>query len=64
MNTFEHIIFLKSLFDEIGISSERIQQYFCSAAEVEKFIDSVKDIERKVRNLPPLPKQKLKTEIE
>jgi coenzyme F420-reducing hydrogenase delta subunit len=39
-----------------GISEERIQQYFCSAAEVEKFINSVEDITEKIHLLPPLPK--------
>jgi coenzyme F420-reducing hydrogenase delta subunit len=39
-----------------GISEERIQQYFCSAAEVEKFINSVADINNKIHALPPLPK--------
>jgi len=39
-----------------GISEERIQQYFCSAAEVEKFIKSVEDISSRIHALPPLPK--------
>lgn len=64
LNTYEHVKFLRKLFDEIGISSERIQQYFCSAAEVEKFVNAVNDINKKVKSLPPLPKQKIKTEIE
>jgi coenzyme F420-reducing hydrogenase delta subunit len=63
LNTYEHVKFLKNLFEEVGISSERIQQYFCSAAEVENFVNAVKDIDKKVKNLPPLPKQKIKTEI-
>ena len=56
MNTYNHILFLKKLFNHIGISEERIQQYFCSAAEVEKFLTSVEDITKKIKNLPPLPK--------
>lgn len=56
MNTFEHVKFLKRLFKHLGLSEERIQQYFCSAAEVEKFIKSVEDITHKVELLPPLPK--------
>jgi len=40
-----------------GISDERIQQYFCSAAEVEKFINSVENITTKIYALPPLPKK-------
>jgi coenzyme F420-reducing hydrogenase delta subunit len=39
-----------------GISEDRVQQYFCSAAEVEKFINSVEDISTKIHALPPLPK--------
>ena len=56
MNTFEHVKFLKRLFKHLGLAEERIQQYFCSAAEVEKFIKSVEDITHKVKLLPPLPK--------
>ena len=57
MNTYEHVLFLKKLFKYIGISEERIQQYFCSAAEVEKFIAAVNDITKKIESLPPLPKK-------
>ena len=56
MNTYEHVKFLKRLFDHLGLAEERIQQYFCSAAEVDKFIRSVEDISSKVEKLPPLPK--------
>jgi F420-non-reducing hydrogenase iron-sulfur subunit len=56
MSTYEHVLFLKKLFARLGISEERIQQYFCSAAEVEKFIASINDITEKVKKLPPLPK--------
>ncbi len=56
MNTYEHIITLKKLLKHEGISEERVQQYFCSAAEVGKFINSVEDINTKIHTLPPLPK--------
>jgi coenzyme F420-reducing hydrogenase delta subunit len=56
MNTYEHILTLKKLLKYEGISEERVQQYFCSAAEVEKFINSVEDITKKIYALPPLPK--------
>jgi len=56
MNTYNHVKFLKRLFNHLGLAEERIQQYFCSAAEVEKFIKSVEDITSKVEKLPPLPK--------
>ena len=55
MNTYEHIITLKKLLKHEGISEDRVQQYFCSAAEVEKFINSVKDISTKIHALPPIP---------
>ena len=55
-NTYEHILTLKKLLKHEGISEERIQQYFCSAAEVEKFIKSAEDITKKIYALPPLPK--------
>jgi len=64
MNTYEHVLFLKKLFKHIGISEDRIQQYFCSAAEVEKFIAAVDDITKKVEKLPPLPKKKINSELE
>jgi len=47
------------LFKHIGISEDRIQQYFCSAAEVENFLNSVEDITNKIEALPRLPKQKI-----
>ena len=56
MNTYEHVMILKKIFNRIGISEDRIQQYFVSAAEVENFIASVEDIAKKVEKLPPLPK--------
>jgi len=59
MNTYKHVLFLKRLFIHLGISEDRIQQYFCAAAEVEKFVKSVEDITKKVVALPPLPKQKI-----
>ena len=48
--------FLNGADGVVGISENRIQQYFCSAAEVEKFIRAVEDISKKVNALPPLPK--------
>ena len=56
MNTYEHILTLKKLLKHEGISEDRVQQYFCSAAEVEKFINSVDDITKKIHSLPPIPK--------
>ena len=56
INTYEHVLTLKKLLKHEGISDDRIQQYFCSAAEVQKFIDSVNDITKKVYFLPPIPK--------
>ena len=59
LNTYEHVKFLKMLFKHIGLSEDRIQQYFCSAAEVENFLNSVEDITNKIEALPRLPKQKI-----
>lgn len=59
MNTNKHVIFLKKIFNHIGISEDRIQQYFCAAAEIERFIHSVKDITKKIGLLPPLLKPNL-----
>ena len=56
MNTHKHILALKKFLKHVGISEERIQQYFCSAAEVEKFINSVADITKKIHTLSPIPK--------
>lgn len=57
MNTNKHIRFLKKIFNHVGISEDRIQQYFCAAAEVDRFIQSVEDITKKIQKLPPLPKK-------
>lgn len=57
INTYQHILTLKKLLKHEGISEERIQQYFCSAADVEKFINSVEDISKKIHVLPPIPKK-------
>ncbi|TFG07222.1 MAG: hydrogenase iron-sulfur subunit [Promethearchaeota archaeon] len=59
INTNKHVKFLKVLFNHVGISEDRIQQYFCAAAEVDNFIHSVEDITKKIEALPPLPKKKL-----
>ena len=58
MNTHSHIVQLKKLFKELSINEDRLQQYFCAAAEVERFVQSVNDICQKVQKLPPLPKKK------
>ena len=55
-NTYDHVLTLRKILKHEGISEERLQQYFCSAAEVQKFVDSVEDITQKVQKLPPLPK--------
>jgi F420-non-reducing hydrogenase iron-sulfur subunit len=57
MNTYNHVQFLKRLFQHLGIHPDRLQQYFCAAAEVENFVTSVEDITRKVQVLPPMPKR-------
>ncbi len=59
MNTNNHVIFLRRLFNHLGINEDRIQQYFCAAAEVKKFVASVEDITSKIHSLPPLPKNKI-----
>ena len=59
LNTYEHVKFLKMTFKHLGLSEDRIQQYFCSAAEVENFLNSVEDITNKIEALPRLPKQKI-----
>lgn len=56
INTYEHVLTLKKLLKHAGISENRVQQYFCSAAEVEKFINSVEDMTKKIHELPPLLK--------
>ena len=59
LNTNKHVLFLKRLFNHLGINEDRIQQYFCAAAEVENFVASAEDITKKIRALPPLPKFKI-----
>jgi len=60
MNTYSHVQFMKKLFEHLGLSPDRINQYFCGAAEVENFVNSVQDMTHKIHALPPLPKHKLK----
>ncbi|TXT60450.1 MAG: hypothetical protein BAJALOKI1v1_1260009 [Promethearchaeota archaeon] len=48
---------LRKILKHIGISEDRVQQYFCSAAEVENFVQSVEDISKIIHKLPPLPKK-------
>ena len=60
MNTNKHVLFLKRIFNHLDINEDRIQQYFCAAAEVENFVASVEDITKKVRSMPLLPKNKIK----
>ena len=64
MNTYKHVSFLKKLFKHVGISEDRIQQYFCAAAEVENFVSAVNDICKKVQALPPLLQFKSKNSPE
>ncbi|MHA1726916.1 MAG: hydrogenase iron-sulfur subunit [Promethearchaeota archaeon] len=59
MNTHEHVQILKKIFQQQGIHPDRIQQYFCAAAEVENFVSAVEDITAKVLALPPLPKKRI-----
>ena len=55
--TYKHVQFLKKLFGHIGISENRVEQYFVSAAEVGKFLNAVNDITEKTKELPPIPKK-------
>ncbi len=57
MNTYAHVQTLKKIFQQQGIHPDRIQQYFCAAAEVENFVAAVEDITSRVFALPPLPKK-------
>lgn len=57
MNTYKHIKFLKKLFKHIGISENRVEYYFVSAAEVENFLNATTDIIEKLKKLPPLLKK-------
>jgi coenzyme F420-reducing hydrogenase delta subunit len=59
MNTNKHVQILKQIFNHVGISENRIEQYFCAAAEVDNFIRAVGDITKKVQELPPLPKKNI-----
>ncbi|MBD3193514.1 MAG: hydrogenase iron-sulfur subunit [Candidatus Lokiarchaeota archaeon] len=59
MVAYEHVQMLKRIFKHLGISEDRIQQYFCAAAEVENFVNSMNDITKKIHALPPLPKKKI-----
>jgi coenzyme F420-reducing hydrogenase delta subunit len=60
MVAYEHVQTLSKIFEHLNIAEERVQQYFCSAADVEKYMESVKDIAEKIHKLPPLPKKPIR----
>ena len=63
MKTYDHVQFLKRIFEHLGIAEERVEQYFCAAAEVERFVSSVEDMTKKIEALPPLPRKTLTSDI-
>jgi len=51
------------MLDMIGIGSDRLEMYFCSAAEGAKFSEIAKEITAKISEMGPSP-LKLKTPAE
>ncbi len=44
----------KKLLEELGIEPERVEMYFMSSAEADKFVAAVKEMHERAKELGPL----------
>ncbi|CAB3288552.1 F420-non-reducing hydrogenase vhu iron-sulfur subunit D [Methanocaldococcus lauensis] len=51
----ERVRFAKKLLDELGIGGERIEMFFMSAAEADKFVAAANEMTERVKKLGPNP---------
>lgn len=47
-----HVDFTKRILDHIGAGSERVEMFFCSAAESDKLIAAINEMTHRVELLP------------
>lgn len=52
------IMFVKKLLNQLGLGSDRVNIYFLSSGEADKFVAAVKDMVEKVKKLGPSPLKK------
>ena len=52
------VMFVKKLLDQLKLGSERVNQYFLSSADYDKFVAAVKDMSEKIQKLGPNPLKK------
>ena len=51
----ERVRFIKELLDELGIGGDRIEMFFMTAAEADKFVSAVNEMTEKLQKLGPNP---------
>ena len=51
----ERVRFTKQLLDELGIGGDRIDMFFMSAAEADKFVSAVNEMTARLQKLGPNP---------
>jgi len=51
----ERVRFTQQLLDELGIGGERIDMFFMSAAEADKFVSAVNEMTSRIEKLGPNP---------
>ena len=51
----ERVRFAKQLLDELGIGGDRIDMFFMSAAEADKFVSAVNEMTARIQKLGPNP---------
>ncbi|OLS16284.1 MAG: methyl-viologen-reducing hydrogenase delta subunit [Promethearchaeota archaeon CR_4] len=50
-----HVDFAKRVLDSIGVGSNRVEMFFCSAAESDKLVAAITEMTRRVEELPSNP---------
>ena len=55
MKAEERVRFAKQLLDELGIGGDRIDMFFMSAAEADKFVSAVNEMTARIEKLGPNP---------
>jgi len=46
---------LKELLDEVGLGGERLEMYFISSSEGQRFAEAVEEMTRRVQEMGPNP---------
>jgi F420-non-reducing hydrogenase iron-sulfur subunit len=51
----KHVNFVKRILERRGLGRDRVNMYYCSAAEVNRFKESIDDMMKKLEKLGPNP---------